>query len=302
MPMSAALAASRNCATAYIMKQLGNGSEGPKKFVDFLRNCNVQTKIDVVPAIALGSCEISLYEMIQAYTVFPGRGFIVKPQYLLRIEDNNGNVLQNFMPERKEVMSDLTAYSVIDMMQGVVKFGTGKRLWSYGVKGAVAGKTGTTNDNSDAWFMGYSPELLTGVWAGCDDRFIRFTSTGIGQGAAAALPVWAYYYKKVTDDKKLGYSDTASFIKPEITSNEVNYDWVNNIHIDLGAEGEDIGSGDASDYMDGSMFYEDGELSEDSSGVEQDKQNSPPSNANDSAQKPKAVMPKRDSDPGLKKK
>ncbi len=304
MPMSAALAASRNCATAYIMKQLGSsGNEGPKKFVDFLKNCNVSTDIKPYPSIALGSCEISLFEMMQAYTIFPGRGFNVKPQYILRIEDNNGNVLQNYAPQRKEVISELTSYSVIDMMQGVLKFGTGRRLWSYGVKGAVAGKTGTTNDNSDAWFMGYSPQLLTGVWAGCDDRFIRFTSTAIGQGAAAALPVWGYYYSKVTKDKKLGYTDTASFAKPELASNEINYDWVNNISIDLGAQGDDMGSGDAVDYTEGEM-YSDEEIPVDSDTNNTDpdkKQDAPTPKDIDSAQKPKAVMPKKDNDGGLRK-
>lgn len=305
MPMSAALAASRNCATAYIMKQLGSsGNEGPKKFVEFLKNCNVTTEVKPYPSIALGSCEISLYEMIQAFTIFPGRGFNVKPQYILRIEDNNGNVLQNFAPQRKEVISELTAYSVIDMMQGVVKFGTGKRIWSYGVKGTIAGKTGTTNDNSDAWFMGYSPQLLTGVWSGCDDRFIRFKSTAIGQGAAAALPVWGYYYSKVIKDKKLGYTDTMSFAKPEVSTNEINYDWVNNIHIDLGAAGEDMGSGDAADYTEGEMYYEeDIPVDSDTNNTDPDKKQEPPPvpDGADTTQKPKAIMPKKEGDGGLRR-
>lgn len=304
MPMSAALAASRNCATAYIMKQLGSsGNEGPKKFVDFLKNCNVTTEVKPYPSIALGSCEISLYEMIQAYTIFPGRGFNVKPQYILRIEDNNGNVLQNFAPQRKEVISELTAYSVIDMMQGVVKFGTGKRIWSYGAKGAIAGKTGTTNDNSDAWFMGYTPQLLTGVWSGCDDRFIRFKSTAIGQGAAAALPVWGYYYSKVVNDKKLGYSDTVSFAKPEVSTNEINYDWVNNIRIDLGAAGEDMGSGDEADYTEGEMYAEENiPVDSDTNNTDPDKKQDPPAPRDaDSSQKPKAIMPKKDGDGGLRR-
>ena len=105
----------------------------------------------------------------------------MKPLYYTRIEDKNGNVLATYTPQRKEVISDVTAYSIISMMEGVLQFGTGRSIWNYGVSGEVAGKTGTTNDNSDAWFMGYTPQLLCGVWVGCDDRFIRFQSTAIGQ-------------------------------------------------------------------------------------------------------------------------
>lgn len=304
MPMSSALAFSRNCATAYIMKQLGTkGNDGPKLFVDFLKNCNVSTKIPAYPSIALGSCEISLFEMVQAYTMFPGRGMNVTPVYITRIEDKNGNVLQTFTPQRKEVVSEMSAYSVVTMMQQVLKIGTGKRIWSYGVKGEIAGKTGTTNDNSDAWFMGYSPQLLCGVWSGCDDRFIRFQSTAIGQGAAAALPVWAYFYAKVKGDKKLLYSDTMSFQKPDITDNEINFDYFNNIHVELGAQGQDIGNGESSEYEDGADILPAPDNTEDfgpesDTTLLHDENNQPPpadkKQQGDSSQKPKAVMPKKD--------
>src|SRR6478735_2190902 len=254
MPMSSALMWSRNCATAYIMKQLGGDkdNEGAKRFVDFLKTCNVRTdNIEPYPSIALCSCEISLYEMLQAYSMYPGRGFNVKPMYITRIEDKNGNVLQTFTPMRKEVISDVTAYSVISMMQGVMQFGTGRRIWSYGVTGEIAGKTGTTNDNSDAWFMGYTPQLLCGAWTGCDDRFIRFNSTALGQGSSAALPVWGYFYNEVEKDKTLPYSDTADFAKPAVDINEPNYDYINNTQMDLGAQGNDLGSGQSSDYEQG---------------------------------------------------
>ena len=141
------------------MKQLGNGNEGAKRFVEFLKNCNVTTKIEPYPSIALGAEEISLYEMMQAYSMFPGRGFNTKPLYITRIEDKNGNLLQSNMPQRKEVISDITAYYIISMMESVMQNGTGRRIWSYDVHGDIAGKTGTTNDNSDAWFMGYTPYL-----------------------------------------------------------------------------------------------------------------------------------------------
>lgn len=250
MPMASALAWSRNCASAYIMKQLDNGGiNGAQRFVDFLKKLELITKIEAYPSIALGSCEISLFEMMQAYSVFPGRGFNVKPMFISRIEDKNGNVLEQFMPKRKEVISEVTAYSVIKMMQGVMQVGTGRRIWGYGVKGEIAGKTGTTNDNSDAWFMGYTPQLLAGVWVGCDDRFIRFNSTNIGQGSAAALPVWAYFYDKASADKNLAIDTKATFIKPEIMVNDINYDWFNNTNPELGAENEDGGNGTETDYQ-----------------------------------------------------
>ncbi len=251
MPMAQALAWSRNCATAYIMKQLGNGNEGAKRFVEFLHNCNVTTKVEPYPSIALGSEEISLYEMMQAYSMFPGRGFNVKPMYITRIEDKNGNVLQTNLPQRKEVINEVTAYYIVSMMEGVLKFGTGRRIWSYGVKGDIAGKTGTTNDNSDAWFMGYTPQLLCGAWTGCDDRFIRFSSTNLGQGSSVALPIWAHFYKKISGDKDIAIDTRSVFAKPDMMQNDIIYDWVNDMPQQLGAEGEDAGNGSAEDYGDG---------------------------------------------------
>jgi penicillin-binding protein 1A len=321
IPMSAALAFSRNCATAYIMKQLGGDkdNQGAQRFVDFLKTCNVQTSgIPPYPSIALGACEISLYEMLQAYSMFPGRGFNVKPMYITRIEDKNGNVLETRTSQRKEVISDVTAYFIINMMQGVVQFGTGKRMWNYGVKGSLAGKTGTTNDNSDAWFIGYTPQLLCGVWSGCDDRFIRFSSTTNGQGASAALPVWGYFYNKVENDKTLPYSDTASFAKPDVGINEPNYDYINNTQMDLGAQGNDLGNGQSSDYEQGydnknpqniapesntQGLYDDTQSPTGGNTKQPSNNNSKnPSNKNnpgnkqpvDTSQKPKAVMPKKD--------
>ncbi|MEP6466023.1 MAG: transglycosylase domain-containing protein [Parafilimonas sp.] len=321
IPMSSALAFSRNCATAYIMKQMGGDkdNEGAQRFVDFLKTCNVQTaNIQPYPSIALGACEISLYEMLQAYSMFPGRGFNVKPMYITRIEDKNGNVLETRISQRKEVISDVTAYFIINMMQGVVQFGTGHRLGSYGVKGAIAGKTGTTNDNSDAWFIGYTPQLLCGVWSGCDDRFIRFSSTTNGQGASAALPVWGYFYNKVENDKTLPFSDTADFAKPDVGVNEPNYDYINNTQVDLGAQGDDIGNGQSSDYEQGydNKNPENIAPESDTQGLSKDNHsatgettnlpvnnsNKTPSNKNnpdnkpaaDTAHKPKAIMPKKD--------
>ena len=253
MPMAEALAQSRNCATAFIMKNLGSkGNDAAVRFVEFLKNCGVQTKIDPVPAICLGSGEISLYEMMQAYSMFPASGFSVKPMYLSRIEDKNGNTIEAFNSERKEVISAVTAYNVISMMQGVMKYGTGKRAASYGINVSnLAGKTGTTNDNSDAWFMGYSPQLLCGVWTGCDDRFIRFSSTAVGQGSSVALPVWAYFYNACLKDKNTGLDNKLAFVKPDGVVTDSLPDWTK---IPMqGADGEGGsqkvgGTGAPSDY------------------------------------------------------
>ena len=304
MPMSAALMWSRNCATAYIMKELSGAkdNQGAQRFVDFLKTCNVKTKIDPYPSIALGSCEISLFEMLQAYSMFPGRGFNVKPMYITRIEDKNGNVLETYTPQRKEIISDVTAYYIISMMQGVVQWeGTGRRLWSYGVKGAIAGKTGTTNDNSDAWFMGYTPQLLCGVWSGCDDRFIRFSSTTNGQGASAALPVWGYFYNKVEHDKTLPYNDTATFVKPDAAIDQPNYDYMNDIQMDLGAQGTDQGNGSSNDYEQGYDNTNPQNIAPESSTKELNNGDQTPTGEDakpvkqsaDTSQKPKAVMQKK---------
>lgn len=253
MPMAEALAFSKNCATAYIMKQLdGKGNNAAKRFVDFLNNkCGLQTKIEPHPSIAIGSCEISLYEMLQAYSMLPGRGFNVKPLYITRIEDKNGNTLATFAPQRKEVINDVTAYSVIKMMQEVVNIGTARNIWSFDVRGEIAGKTGTTNDNSDAWFMGYTPQLLGGVWVGADDRFVRFSKNDLnGQGARAAMPIWAYFYEKVLRDPNiLGIDPNASFTKPDVMPNDINFDNLNKNAPPLGAEGEDMGNGAGQDYV-----------------------------------------------------
>jgi len=251
MTMTQALTWSRNCATAYIMKQLGtSGNEGPKRFVDFLKRSNLQTKIEPYPSIALGSSEISLYEMMQAYSMFPGRGFNAKPMLIARIEDKNGNVIENMLPtQRKEVINEVTAYSVALMMQSVIKNGTGRSMAGYGLDGEIAGKTGTTNDNSDAWFIGYTPQLLAGAWVGGDDRFIRLNSTDEGQGSRAALPIWAYFFSKAFKDPTLGLERNAKFVAPESMSNDVIYDYMNSPNtVAPGAQGEDIGNGSSDDY------------------------------------------------------
>lgn len=250
--MAEALAKSRNCASAYIMKQLdATGNNGAKRFVDYLKRCDLQTKIDAYPSIALGTCEISLFEMMQAYSMFPGRGMNAKPMYITRIEDRNGNVLESFSPKRKEVISEVTAYSIAKMMQGVVQFGTGASIWQYDLPSnlELAGKTGTTNDNSDAWFMGYTPQLLAGTWVGADDRFIRLNSANYyGQGAHAAMPIWAYFYAKAAADPNCGLDPSQSFVKPDVMSNDITIDYINGTSAPMSGEAEDQGNGTISDY------------------------------------------------------
>ncbi|MBX2930885.1 MAG: penicillin-binding protein [Chitinophagaceae bacterium] len=297
MPMAQALAGSRNCASAYIMKQLDNsGNNGAKRFVDFLKRCDFKTKLEAYPSIALGSCEISLFEMMQGYTMFPGRGFNAQPMFITRIEDRNGNVLETFVPQRKEVINDVTAYSVIKMMEGVMKFGTGRSIWGYNVKGEIAGKTGTTNDNSDAWFMGYTPQLLAGAWVGCDDRFVRFNSTYIGQGAHAALPIWAYFYAKASNDPACGLDVTSTFAKPETMYNDIVIDGISGFVPIPGGEVEDGGAGssseygedDNSDYDDSGNYYEQPTSEKKDTSKSGNKQNTDSKHPT-----PKAILPKK---------
>ena len=228
IPMAQALAESRNCASAYIMKQInGKGNEAAKELVDYLKKCNVQAPIQPYPSIALGSCEISLFEMVQAYTMFPGSGYNAQPFFINRIEDKNGNVLESFSPQRRKIIDEVTAYSVVSMMQGVISKGTGRSMYSYDVKAqSIAGKTGTTNDNSDLWFMGYTPQILAGAWVGCDDRYIRFSDNYFGQGAHASLPIWAYFMEKVSNDPACNLDQNANFDRPSSLATDFNVNFV----------------------------------------------------------------------------
>jgi penicillin-binding protein 1A len=248
MTMASALAFSKNCASAYIMKQVT-----PKAFEEFVSRIGIPTDIGPYPANALGACDLSLYEMLWGYTVFAGRGFSTKPWYISRIEDRNGNVIVRFdySVNRKEAINDVTAYKMVRMMQGTVDIGTAKGLRNSLGAAEMGGKTGTTNDNSDAWFMGYTPQLLAGVWVGCDDRFIRLNKNDTrGYGGTAARPIWEAFYRKVYADKKLGIDRDARFSKPEDLEMEMNSaDPLNLIDvIPPAAEGEDQGVGNESDF------------------------------------------------------
>ncbi len=247
MSMASALAWSKNCATAYIMKQVG-----PAQFANFLERINIPTEVEAHPSIALGSCDLSLFEMMWGYSIFPSGGFSTKPSFITRIEDRNGNVIKrfDFSSNRKEAISEVTAYRMVEMMQGPVTKGTAAGLMQRLGATEMGGKTGTTNDNADAWFIGYTPQLLAGTWIGCDDRFIRIESN-TGYGGVAARPIWEAFFKKVYADKSLAIDKSASFPKPADLLNETNSADISSIIPDnemLGAEGEDVGVGSAHDF------------------------------------------------------
>jgi penicillin-binding protein 1A len=167
-------------------------------------------------ALCLGPCDVSVGEMVSAYTTFANHGIHCAPMFVSRIEDNEGNVIVNFQPRMNEVISEESALKMLDMLKGVVEHGTAQRMRSkYNVTCEMGAKTGTTNRNSDAWFMGFTPELVTGCWVGGEDRDIHFDSTRMGQGATMALPIWAYYMQKVFADKLLNYDPEAKFDVPE---------------------------------------------------------------------------------------
>ena len=246
MTMASALAWSRNCATAYIMKQVG-----AKQFAEFLGRINIPTKVEPYPSIALGSCDLSLYEMMWGYSIFAGRGFSTKPYFISRIEDRNGNVIKRFdySVNRKEAVSEITAYKMTRMMQGTVDKGTAAGLRARLGAAEMGGKTGTTNSNADFWFMGYTPQLLGGAWVGCDDRFITIESSAY-YGGSVARPIWEAFFKKVYADKTLGIDRDARFVQPADYDNQINSADLIPIEIDPNpaGEGEDQGVGTEEDY------------------------------------------------------
>lgn len=194
-----ALANSINFISAYLMKRLSPGG-----VIELARKMGVTSNIDPVPSICLGTPDLSLYEMVGAMSTFANKGVYIKPVFITRIEDKNGKILERFVTERKEAMSEETAYLMIDLLKGVVLHGTSVRLrYKYKFDNPIAGKTGTTQNYSDGWFMGITPNLVSGIWVGCEDRACHFRSMQLGQGANMALPIWAIYMKKVYADKTI---------------------------------------------------------------------------------------------------
>ncbi|MEO8721376.1 MAG: transglycosylase domain-containing protein [Ginsengibacter sp.] len=244
--MAYCLAKSINVAAYDLMSRIG-----PKKTVEFAHLCGIKSYIPVAPSIALGSADIQLIEMLRAYTMFPNRGFNTEPVYLSKIEDKDGNVLQSFEPEVKQVISEVDAYTMVRMMQGVVDYGTGGSMrWRFGINSPIGGKTGTTNDYTDGWFIGYTPQILAGSWVGCDDPFLKILQSS--GGSQMAMPEWAYFMQKVYADKSLGIDPKATFQKPAELNNNPIFADQNFAAIAKEGHGNDSadvdGNGNADDY------------------------------------------------------
>ena len=202
---------SSNWITAYLMSLFT-----PEQLVRLMRSFGIEGQLDPVVSLCLGPCEVSVKEMVDAYTTFPNKGIRVEPIYVTRIEDNNGNVLATFMPKTYEIISETTSYKMIYMLRNVMDHGTGVRArFRYGLKVPMGGKTGTSQNHSDGWFVGFTPSLVSGVWVGGEDRSIHFDNMSAGQGANMALPIWAMYMQKVYADEELGYSVEEQFDVPE---------------------------------------------------------------------------------------
>jgi penicillin-binding protein 1A len=201
---------SSNWVTAYLMKRLS-----PYALEKLLRSFGFKGHIDPVIAMCLGTPDISLSEMVSAYTVFTNKGLRIEPMYITHIEDSYGNTVATFTPRVNEVLPEDATYKLLSMLQSVVDGGTAGRLrWSYGIKAPMGGKTGTTQNQSDGWFMGFTPSIVAGCWVGGEDRSVHF-DTMEGQGANVALPVYADFMKKVFADSELGYSEKETFDVPD---------------------------------------------------------------------------------------
>ena len=216
--LKSGLANSRNTITARLMNEIG-----PNPVISLAKKLGIEQNIPPVPSISLGTTDLSVYEMVAAYSTFANKGVYTKPVMITRIEDKNGTLLYQFSPKTRDVLSEEIAYVVINLMQGVTKFGSGQRLrhnfasdrtvykevvtgYPYEFDNPIAGKTGTTQNQSDGWFMGMVPNLVTGVWVGGEDRATHFKSTAYGQGATMALPIWANYMKRCYNIDELGIS------------------------------------------------------------------------------------------------
>lgn len=205
------LAHSMNQISAWVLKQYS-----PEEAISLAKKMGIKSYIPPVPSICVGSADLKLSEMVGAYGTFANQGIYVEPIFVTRIEDKNGNILATFRPNKREVLSEGTAYRVVELMKGVVDMGTSIKIRNkYKLTNPLAGKTGTTNDNSDGWFIGMAPNLVTGVWVGGEERGIRFNNgTGYGAGSHMALPTWALYMQRVYRDENLDVSKD-DFPEPE---------------------------------------------------------------------------------------
>ncbi|HTH83387.1 MAG TPA: transglycosylase domain-containing protein [Mucilaginibacter sp.] len=211
--LKTALAHSQNWVTAYMMNEVK-----PEPVAQLIKSMGIKENVPPYPSICLGVFDATVMEMTAAYSAFVNHGVWTEPTYLLRIEDKNGNVLYENTPKVKQVMNDQNAYVMVDMLRSVVDMtgATGNRLrWKYNFTNPIGGKTGTTSDNSDGWFIGVTPNLVTGVWTGCEDRDFHFRSTRLGEGSNSALPIFALYLKKVYADAALGIKKNVDFEPPK---------------------------------------------------------------------------------------
>jgi len=206
-----ALAYSQNYVTAEVMKRVG-----AVPVMNQIKKMGITTSVPPYPSICLGVFDASVYDMVGAYSVFANHGIWTEPTFIMRIEDKKGNVLYTHKPRVSQAMNEQTAYVMTYMMKGVIENGTGSRLrWTYHINNPVAGKTGTPQDNSDGWFMGMVPQLVTGVWTGCEDRDFHFRSTRLGEGANTALPIFALFMQKVYANPELGIKKDIDFEPPK---------------------------------------------------------------------------------------
>ncbi|HNR27456.1 MAG TPA: transglycosylase domain-containing protein [Bacteroidales bacterium] len=204
------LTKSSNNISAYLMKQFG-----PQAMVAMCRKLGIKSFLDPVVSLCLGPADLRLFEMVAAYNTFSNKGVYVEPFLVTRIEDNSGNLLGTFSPRKREAIGERTAYLMVNLLQGVVNEGTAVRIRAlYMPQGAVAGKTGTTNDQADGWFMGMTPKITAGVWVGAEDRQVHFESLALGGGSNMALPIWGIFMKKVMEDPSLGFSVEDQFVAP----------------------------------------------------------------------------------------
>jgi penicillin-binding protein 1A len=208
-PVKWGLAHSRNNYTAWVMKQIGS----PEAVADFINNMGIRSYIYPAYALALGTMDVSLFELVGAYTTFATRGMSTEPIFVVRIEDRQGNLISSFLPDTKEAVNERTAYTTLQVLKDVVNGGTGNRLrWYYGFTGEMAGKTGTSQENRDAWFVGVTPNLVAGAWFGGEDQSVH-PRIG-GEGSAMALPIYGEFMKRVYGDPKLGVRPTDMFEVP----------------------------------------------------------------------------------------
>ncbi len=245
--MANCLAFSKNTASVRLTNLVG-----VPRVIEFAKSVGIKAKLPPFTSIALGAAEIPMLQMLQSYSMFPNKGFNTEPLLMTRIEDKNGNLLEEFSTQTNLVINEQDAYTMVQLMEGVVERGTGRALNNYNIPAQKAGKTGTTNDNTDGWFIGYTPELIAGTWVGCDDQFIKIYA-GTSGGNEMALPKWGFFMNKVYADKSLPFGSLLKFQEPasfgkEPISAEARDQLIKNGD---STKFDDRGNGDADDYIGG---------------------------------------------------